>query len=107
MSLTKNEYLQPVEINGPFTVDGLGDVYIREVPYADAAFVYEAKEGDRFDTSLRMVVVSVCDDGGQLVFTPDDYKALRNVPASRLQKIMELVTKHSGFGDDVEEVAGN
>lgn len=107
MSLTKSEFLQPVEIHGPFAVDGLGDVYVREVPFSDASFVYANQSEDTFDTSLRMVVVSVCDESGQLVFSPDDYEALRNVPAIRIQKLMQLVTEHSGFGADVEDIAGN
>ncbi|NBQ49117.1 MAG: hypothetical protein EBY40_00205 [Marivivens sp.] len=107
MSLTKSEFLQPVEIHGPFPIDGLGEIWVREIPFADAGFIYESDSADNFDTSLRIIVASVCDGGGVEVFSRDDYQALRKVPTKRLEKLMQVVTQHSGFGDDVDELAKN
>lgn len=105
--MSKSDFLRPFDIHGPFDVDLLGEVYIREVPYSDAGFVYHAQSGDTLDTSLRIIVVSVCDKNGDRLFTDEDYDMLRKVPAARLQPVMELVTEHSGFGASVEDIAGN
>lgn len=105
--MNKDAFLQPAAIAGPFAVNGLGDVYVREVAYADAGFVYEAKDNDPMDVSARIIITSVCDENGEPVFARDDYDKIRKIPAMRMQRLMELANEHSGFGADVEAIAGN
>lgn len=108
MKFDKSKFLAPSSIAGPFGLDGFGDVYVREVPYSDAGFVYEAGEdADAMEVTARIIVVSVCDKSGDLLFDRDDLDMLRATPAMRLQRLMELVNEHSGFGADAEEIAGN
>ena len=107
MSLNKEAFLSPVGLHGPFPVDGFGDVYVREVPSSETMFVSSGPDDDDMERSVRIIIAATCNADGSLVFDRDDLQSLLGVPAMRLKPLMELAVGYSGFGADVEAIAGN
>jgi hypothetical protein len=105
--MDKTAFLTPSKINGPYQVAGLGDVWVKEVPAEMGGYIHQSDSMDNISISLRIVIASVCNEDGTPVFTCDDLNALRKAPVTRVSKLMQLAVKHSGFGDEVEAVAGN
>lgn len=107
MTFNKDAFLAPPEVNGPFPVEGFGEVYVREIACADAGFLFKSSEDDLMDSGVRAVIVSVCDAEGNRLFTDDDYERLKGIPAKRIQALAEVANRHSGIADDVDAIAGN
>lgn len=107
MAFDKNKFLAPSSIAGPFGVDGFGDVYVREVPCGEASIVYDAQGESAIEVSLRIVAVSLCDEHGERLFGDVDLDELRKVPPMRIESLIDLANKHSGFGSSPDDQVGN
>lgn len=61
------------------------------------------------DFRAKLAVYCVCDENGNLIFKPEDYKVLsQNIKASWLNKIVEVAQRLNAITDrDVEEMAKN
>ncbi len=66
-------------------------------------------DGDNLvNLRAKMAVATVCDEQGNLVFTPDDAAELGNKSASALSKIFNVATRLSGMTEaDVDELEKN
>lgn len=53
----------------------------------------------------ELAVVSICDEGGKLLFKKNDVSALSEKSASAMERVFKVSSKLSGLGsDDVEEL---
>ncbi len=98
--------LPTMEINVP---EWGGAVFIR---------VMTAGERDRFearqrreefaDIRARTAVATVCDEGGQLLFTEEDIPALSKLHAKALDRIFEAAIPFNGIGSqDIADLKKN
>lgn len=96
MPLTKAEYLKPAPFSGPHTVDGLGDVYIRRIPFDQALHIQQAAGTDGILAAANLAIAVVCDADGERVFSRDDLPAILAADMDKLNPLFELVNRHSG-----------
>lgn len=100
-------------------------VPIRTVTVAGRRFMLRGMTGqerDDFEASLqvgsgapnlanlraRLLVRSLCDEGGKRLFDDDDADALGELPASILDPLFAVAQKLSGIGkSDIAELLGN
>lgn len=93
-----------------------GTVCVRALTGAERD-AYEAqcleKRGKNYVANLRnlrakLSALSLCDDGGNPLFTEDDITQLGGKAAAALDRIFEVAKRLSGLGsEDVEELAKN
>lgn len=111
MTMTKNDFLAPVPPSGPFPVPGLGDVYIKQVPFGAASKMFTgaaAEGGTRTEMMVDLVVQTVCNQDGSPIFSAEDRESLASAPVGRVRPLIDLVVEHAGVNsDDVDEVLGN
>ena len=91
------------------------DITLRQLPDAQMdAFIDAAmdqREGDTVRTTglkARLVGASIVDEGGALVFTPDDLLALQEKSAAAINTLFNAAQKLNNLTDEaVEEALGN
>lgn len=61
------------------------------------------------DYRAKLAVVCVCDENGELLFKPEDYKLLSyNISASKLEKIVDVAQRLNAISEeDREEIVKN
>ena len=109
--MTKNDFLSPSEVSGPFPVDGLGDVYVHQIAFGRATKIYAdtaSEGGGREETLAKLIVAGVHDKDGEPVFSLDDLPALLATPVAKVRPLIDLVTEHAGVDSiDVDDAVGN
>jgi hypothetical protein len=79
---------------------------MRKIPTADPNVTKEEFD-DRFFTE-KLAVYTVCDEEGNLVFTPEDIPELAKKSAVVMQRIFEVAARLNGLREkDVEAAAKN
>jgi len=105
--ITKDEFLKPSGASGPFDIDGLGEVYVRKVAFADAVFINDDSVS-AIQKTAQAIIASVCDSDGVAVFGHDDLPAILASDLTRTEPLVELVAKHSDiWPESVEDGVGN
>ncbi len=86
-----------------------GEVFIRTMTGGERdQFEASWKRNPTDDIRARLAVATVCDEGGQLLFTSADVPALSAKSSKALDRIFAASTAHSGLTDkDVEELRNN
>ena len=103
--ITKDSFLSPSKIEGPFDIPKLGDIYVREIPYDHTLKIFQAEDCDRF---LRIVIASVCNESREPVFCSADIMSLREMGITKIDPLVSVVMKYSGAeAEDVEDALGN
>lgn len=105
--MDKAKFLQNKPLAGPYPIDDLGDVYVREIPFSQTMFVHGdgSKSEDRI---LRIIIASICESDGKPVFDETDINALRSMGLVRLEPLVTVAMKHSGAQpEDIETAVGN
>ena len=101
--LTKSEFLKPSELSGPFTVEGLGDVFIRKVPCSEAVALEQAGGGG-LGKVIKLIIATVVSAERDAVFTAEDFDAIQSADVDTLDPLVDLVKEHSGyFAEGVDE----
>jgi len=84
---------QPLE-KRPVTVPGLGSCYVRAMSAGERdEFEIAHTKGKSRDLWARLVACTVCDEEGDLVFSPADIPALSALPAASLQALVVAATE--------------
>ncbi len=97
----------------PVTIEGVGDVHVREWSEAEFEALFEAislanKSDGPTNAMARYVVSGVCDADGNLLFAADDLEAVTRMPLQVVKKLFEAVCVHNGIDDDeTEDLVGN
>lgn len=92
----------------------IGKVDVPEMGGEVCLASFTVAEADQFrkldpETSavIALVVMGVCDDKGERLFTDKDYDALGKLPASALGRIATAVLEHNGLGRNAGDEAKN
>jgi hypothetical protein len=83
-----------------------GEIGIKCLSYADAMRLRDKYQGDEKKTSESLaetIILSVCDDGGNLLFTADDLPALQLKNYSILLRLAEKINEVNGFNEEVRK----
>jgi hypothetical protein len=87
----------------PLRIDGIGDVFVREVS-ADEAKQYAdrhaAQDKDDLDNAAWLAVRVLCDKDGNALLTDADIPAVRAMPMRILKAIGDKAQAVSGWGDE-------
>jgi hypothetical protein len=87
-----------------------GKVFVRMMTAGERDAFEAAQQGGNphRDLRARLAVATVCDDGGQPLFTADDVAALSGKSARALDRIFAAAAKHNGItAADVEDLRKN
>lgn len=80
------------------TIDGVGDIAIRQVSEADFSALSEGAKADGEAFLARIAVASLVDDAGAPLLTPDDLPALRAGAFGPVQQILKAVAEVNKLG---------
>ena len=111
--LTRISFLAPQTLERrPVTVPGLGSCFVRAMSAGERdEFEVAHTKGKSRDFRARLVACTVCDEAGELVFSPADIPALSALPAATLQPIVTAAVEVNRLSEadvkDLEEAAGN
>lgn len=115
MPLTKEQILSinDLEIEEVFIPEWKDSVYVRSL----TAFERDKLEQDLIDSKgkasiknlenlrARLCSISICNENGELLFSPNEVKALGEKNASALSRIFSVAQRLSGLtSDDVENL---
>lgn len=84
-------------------LDGIGQVFVREVSAADAAEYakkIKSANGDELAVSAWLVVRVLCDERGTFILTDADIPALKAMPLRVLKAITDKSESLSGLKED-------
>jgi hypothetical protein len=111
--LTRISFLAPQPLERrPVTVPGLGSCFVRAMSAGerDEFEVAHSKSRNK-DFRARLVACTVCDEDGELVFSPADIPALSALPAATLQLLVTMAVEVNRLSEadvkDLEEASGN
>lgn len=104
---TKNDLFSDTVGLVPVETKSMGKVHIRQVSGEDVDYVYNGEQSE-FRHMARLIVVGICSEYGERVFSPDDFDQIMKQPAWKLRELSDAVAEKSGFLSDVkEDVLGN
>jgi len=88
--LTRISFLAPQPLERrPVTVPGLGSCFVRAMSAGERdEFEVAHSKGKHRDFRARLVAMTVCDEDGNLAFSPADIPALSALPAATLQPLV-------------------
>jgi hypothetical protein len=91
-----------------------GDVYVKGMTGAErdkfeASLISSKAGGKQVNLSnvrAKLASLTLCDEGGNLLFTETDVRELSKKSAAALQRVFETAQKLSGLGEaDIEELS--
>lgn len=99
--LTRISFLAPQPLEKrPVTIPGLGPCYVRAMSAGERdEFEVALNKGKSRDFRARLVAATVCDEEGDLVFSPEDIPALSALPAATLQPLVVAITALNKLGE--------
>lgn len=98
MALTAKDILKRKSKVHSFTVEGLGEVLCK--PFTGSSLKKYQVVKDPADLMIMCVILSVCDESGDLLFSEEDFEAVaENFEFSELQQITNEVMQISGLID--------
>lgn len=90
-----------------------GDIFVSEMT-ADARDQWEQdiiqkdEKGNLRSARAKLLIATVCDEKGNLLFSPHDVVQVGKLSAKTVQKIIAVAQRLNGLGDeDIQDVVGN